>query len=237
MFDLLSFELKYLVALMSFDHVLLSWLIAPLCFFSVMLPACGYGHDTNSDNVIAVMSSLSSAHLTVMSSEQAAAVLSSFACLHLLVPTLVLFWQDPFMLLPWAPTTWLSWAPTTWLSWASTTWLSWAPTTCCHELRLRGFVMSFDHLFTVRISDWEVNVTSFDHLFDAVDSDHVCAVISPFMWLFPWTPSQKKFSRASTMYQYTNGLTKVAVYKLASSTFLLIRLGHEAETAGTVEQL
>jgi hypothetical protein len=78
MFDLLSFELTYLVAVMSFDHVLLIYLMAPI-HFSVMLRACGYGHELN---MIAVMSSLSSNYLTVMSSEQAAAVVSSIACLH-----------------------------------------------------------------------------------------------------------------------------------------------------------
>ncbi len=83
--------------------LLLSWVSTTYCshavdislspiHFSVMLRACGYGHELN---MIAVMSSLSSNYLTVMSSEQAAAIVSSIACLYYLVPTIFLFWEIP----------------------------------------------------------------------------------------------------------------------------------------------
>jgi hypothetical protein len=94
-------------------------------------------------------------------------------------------------------------------------------------------VMSFDHVFTIKIPDCEVNVISFDHLVDVVGSDHVFAVLSYLRscGCVHELRTHTKFSRAPTLYQCTQGHTKDAVSKLATFTFLLIRLGHEAETS------
>ncbi len=103
--------------------------------------------------------------------------------------------------------------------------------------------MSFDHVFTVRISDWEVNVISFDHLVDVVDYDHVFAVLS-YLRSYGCFHELRAQKNSQELRHCTNvhrgsfsGIQRLRVSKLASSTFLLIRLGHEAEIAGTVEQL